>query len=303
MNRDTHTMVQVQIIQDLSRAIEHFRLKQRDRVRKRAHPKLYRFTLEELCDVVYPSYKNLLYGRTQHIPTRATLMRIADYLECTFDERNDILVAARYMPERQDLKGPKLAAAIDHARKIMQLLPFPALVLTRDWKIHDFNSAFLYIYGITDERQIPKKGKSLFHVTFDKRMPFRERSMVSVAEWQKQAISTITGFKHKNLLFRYEEWYRRRVKQCHALPDFSDFWNDSETSVHSQDDPFTSVLAAGPNGVPIRYTKGLLTLFETGCPTLLVYLPADEAARHLFAQMGCATDWSSSFPSLNEGVS
>lgn len=303
MNTDTYTMAQTQIIQDLSQAIEHFRLKQRHRIRKHPHPQQYRFTLEELCDIVYPSYKNLLYGRTKHIPTRATLMRIADYLQCAFDERNDILVAARYMPERQDLKGNKLAAAIDHARQIMRLLPFPALVLTRDWKIHDFNAAFLYIYGITDEGQIPKKGKSLFHVTFDKRMPFRERSMVSVAEWQKQAISTITGFKHKNLLFRYEEWYRRRIKQCHNLPDFTDFWNDSETSSHPENNPFTSVLAAGPNGIPIRYTKGLLTLFETGCPTLLVYLPADEAARHVFAQIGCATDWSPSFPSISGGLS
>ena len=98
MNTETHTMVQVQIIQDLTQAVEQFRFKQRRRIRKEPHPQQYRFTLEELCDIVYPSYKNLLYGRTQQIPTRATLMRIADYLECTFDERNEILVAARYMP-------------------------------------------------------------------------------------------------------------------------------------------------------------------------------------------------------------
>ena len=94
MNTDTHTMAQVQIIQDLSRAIEHFRLKQRHRIRKHPHPQQYRFTLEEVCDIVYPSYKNLLYGRTQHIPTRATLMRIADYLQCTFACSNKHFISA-----------------------------------------------------------------------------------------------------------------------------------------------------------------------------------------------------------------
>ena len=188
---------QTQIISEFTTTVERLRL-QRRRDSIETH---YRYTQEEVCREVYPSYKNLLIGRTQNIPTRSLVMELADYLQCTFDERNDLLIAARYMPERNDLKGEQLEAAIEHARQMMLFLPFPALVLTRDWKIHDYNPAFLGMYGIEDEQQLPKKGKSLFHVTFDPRLPFRERNMVALGEWQKQAASTVGGFKHKNLLF------------------------------------------------------------------------------------------------------
>ena len=291
---------QQQIIQEFTETVERVRLRRRREGKRRNGRRHYRYTQEELCQLAYPSYKNLLIGRTQNIPTRSTVMEIADYLACTFDERNDLLIAARYMPERNDLKGEQLEAAIEHARQMMLFLPFPALILTRDWKIHDYNPAFLGMYGIADEQQVPKKGKSLFHVTFDPRLPFRERNMVDVAEWQKQAAATIGGFKHKNLLFRHEGWYKQRVQHSHTLPDFSDYWNRSRPKSLAEDgDPFTSVIAAGPNGTPIRYTQGLLTLVDTGCPTILLYLPADEAARHVFSEIGCSADWGARLPKLN----
>ncbi|MGB1249850.1 MAG: hypothetical protein ACPG8W_04405 [Candidatus Promineifilaceae bacterium] len=290
---------QTQIISEFTNTVERLRLKRRRGQKRRSGGVSYRYTQEELCQLVYPSYKNLLIGRTQNIPTRSTVMEMADYLQCTFDERNDLLIAARYMPERNDLKGEQLAAAIEHARQIMLFLPYPAMLLTRDWKIHDYNPGFLGMYGINDERQVPKKGKSLFHVTFDPRLPFRERNTVELAEWQKLAASTIGGFKHKNLLFRHEDWYQRRIKHSHALPDFSEYWNHSDAKQMGQSgDSFTGVVAAGPNGVPIRYTQGLLTLVDTGCPTILLYLPADDAARHVFSEIGCATHWNAQLPPL-----
>ncbi len=86
-----------QRITHLVHEIEMLRLK-----RKRSytrHPEGKRFSQDELCNTVYPSYKNMLLGRTQRLPDRAALMQIADYLECTPAERNALLRAAQYAPE------------------------------------------------------------------------------------------------------------------------------------------------------------------------------------------------------------
>ncbi len=86
-----------QRIAHLVHEIEMLRLK-RKRTYQR-HPEGKRFSQDELGNMAYPSYKNMLLARTQRLPDRAALMQIADYLECTPMERNALLRAAQYAPE------------------------------------------------------------------------------------------------------------------------------------------------------------------------------------------------------------
>lgn len=81
-------------------AVEAVRLARRQQVAAHPHPQGKRFSQEELAEAAYPSYKNLINGRTGRLPDRTTLMQIADYLECTLDERNSLLLAAQYAVEK-----------------------------------------------------------------------------------------------------------------------------------------------------------------------------------------------------------
>src|SRR5690348_1747562 len=63
--------------------IEKLRLKRQEEVRNRPHPRLKRFTQQELTDEACPTYKNLLVGRSHRVPSRETIMQIAQYLECS----------------------------------------------------------------------------------------------------------------------------------------------------------------------------------------------------------------------------
>lgn len=87
------------ILPVIAAEIEKLRNHRRERTKTHPHPLGKRFSQEELSESVYPSYKNLLIGRTRRLPDRATLLRIADYLECSFDERQQLLNAAQYAPE------------------------------------------------------------------------------------------------------------------------------------------------------------------------------------------------------------
>src|SRR5690348_11049463 len=92
--------------------IERLRIKRQEEGRDRPHPLLKRFTQQELTDEVCPTYKNLLVGRSHRLPSRESILQIAEYLECSAAERNDLLLAARYLPESLELTGSQLKQAL-----------------------------------------------------------------------------------------------------------------------------------------------------------------------------------------------
>ncbi|GAB4525878.1 MAG: hypothetical protein OHK0046_42210 [Anaerolineae bacterium] len=72
------------------------------------------FTQDEICQLIYPSYKNILIGRSNRLPDRDTVLKLADYLECTPNERNALLRAAYYLPvmESNPARVPAMLLAI-----------------------------------------------------------------------------------------------------------------------------------------------------------------------------------------------
>src|SRR5207302_5936087 len=101
------------VLRDILEEIEALRITRQEEVRDRPHPFLKRFTQQELTDEACPTYKNLLVGRSQRIPSRQTLMQIADYLECGLAQRNNLLLAARYLPESLELEGDALRLTLE----------------------------------------------------------------------------------------------------------------------------------------------------------------------------------------------
>src|SRR5438128_3725909 len=56
------------------------------------------WTQTDMEDMVYSSYKQMRRGRITRPPKREIVMDIADYLNCTMQERNRLLEAAHFAP-------------------------------------------------------------------------------------------------------------------------------------------------------------------------------------------------------------
>ncbi len=93
---------------------------------------------KELEDMVYSSYKRMRQGHITRPPRREVVLEIADYLHCSFEERNRLLIAAHTLPVEQYLTGPALANMVHEIREVACVLPMPALIINRDWQ----NSVF-----------------------------------------------------------------------------------------------------------------------------------------------------------------
>lgn len=93
------------VLQNLLAQIEMVRYERRKMRATMNTQKL--FTQEELTLQVFPSYRNLIVGRSRRIPSRGELIRICEYLECTPEETDAILICARYLPLQEKIRHQK----------------------------------------------------------------------------------------------------------------------------------------------------------------------------------------------------
>jgi len=94
------------------------------------------WTRTEFEDMVYSSYKPMRQGRVTRPPRREIVMEIAEYLNCTLEERNRLLIAAHATPVAPYLTGEKLDEVLQVAIEVARSLPIPAIIINRDWRIH-----------------------------------------------------------------------------------------------------------------------------------------------------------------------
>jgi hypothetical protein len=152
------------------------RIARQQEVRDRPHPLLKRFTQQEVTDEACPTYKNLLVGRSRRVPSQKTIVQIAQYLECSAKERNDLLLAARYLPESLELEGDALRLALEQAQHVMGMLPYPAIIVTHTLSVHVANDAFQRAFEIPPLEALPQPQRHLFHFLFHPDFPMRARS-------------------------------------------------------------------------------------------------------------------------------
>jgi len=252
------------------------------------------WTRDELCDVVYSSYKALLKGAIRRPPKRQVVMELADYLECSLDERNRLLVAARYAPEQPYLQGAQLEHALAVAQTVIDALPFPAHSLTRAWDIHIVNAQLVKLLGITQEQlqSLPAEQRNVLHLVFDPQLPLHALLSPNAEAWDRTARREIYGFKQQNQLCQYDAWYAARIEHLLALPHFAQYWHqtgiDTPPLSTPDHDPFTTYVFefTYPNGTVLHVRSLLIALSDLDYPKVIAYMPADQSTRELYAALG-----------------
>lgn len=272
--------------------IEALRMKRQHELADRPHPFLKRFTQQELNDEAFPSYKNLLVGRSRRIPDRQSILNIAEYLDCTAGERNDLLMAAGYLPIQTELEGRALERALEWAHHTMRGIPFPAMIVTHTQDIKGINEPFSHLFDIPlDRSHDGLMNRVDFHFNSD--LPIRSRSTfdkASFEQWEAHAINGIYAIKQEYILSRYDAWYQKLFHklQQYNVDEYLNVLDAGEAMDHTQ-----TILARTESSgelVPIRYRQVSISAGTRMYPQIAVFLPVDAAARKAFENLGCPTD-------------
>ncbi|MFM9277866.1 hypothetical protein [Paenibacillus jiagnxiensis] len=269
--------------------IEALRMKRQRQLADRPHPSLKRFTQQELNDEAFHSYKNLLVGRSRRIPDRQTMMSIAEYLECTSDERNDLLLAAGYLPVQTELEGRALERALEWAQQTMRAIPFPAMIITHTQDIKGVNERFRRLFDIPLDRSYDGfMNRVDFH--FNPDLPIRPRSTfdkASYEQWEAHAINGINAFKREHILSRYDAWYQKLLYrvQKYNMDEYLTMPDAGEEADHTQ--TILARMESSGELVPVRYRQVSISAVSRVYPQIEVFLPVDAAARQVFKDLGC----------------
>ncbi|QBD76626.1 hypothetical protein EPA93_11670 [Ktedonosporobacter rubrisoli] len=282
------------VLRDLLEEIEVQRLKKQEEVRDCPLPRLKRFTQQELADEACPTYKNLLVGRSLRMPSRQTLTRIANYLECSSTQRNNLLLAARYLPENLELEGDALQLALEQARHLMCTLPYPAMLVTHSLHVEAFNELFQRLFELPPLNTLPHTQRHVFSFFFRHDLPMRERSTFNdeaTLVWQAGVSRSIHLFKHNNRLYQFEPWYQELVEQFCAIADIRQYWDRTPALPAKQGAPSKLILsrnALTEDWQPIQLQHIRISVCTHTYPCIMALLPLDEPARELFTSLGTA---------------
>ncbi|GAB4178251.1 MAG: hypothetical protein Fur005_40470 [Roseiflexaceae bacterium] len=247
----------------------------------------------ELEDTVYSSYKQMRQGRVTRPPRREMVMAIADYLSCTLVERNRLLLAAHTAPISPYLTGDKLAELLPIATSVARQLSIPAMVINRDWCVHDQNAQMLESFAISPEQlaAIPPERRNVLHLLFDPNLPLRPNLAPYPDSWERMARQSIYGFKLANQLCQYEQWYADLVAQLMTLPDFEHHWRTVKVDISFDNDPSAWLRSPavtvdvalarpepGTQHARLRPLVISIGYFQFDFPLVLAFLPAELGA-------------------------
>ena len=231
-------------------------------------------------------------------PRHEKVMEIADYLNCTLDERNRLLVAAHATPVAPYLTGDKLDEVLQVAIGVAQTLPIPAIIINRDWRVHYINVHALTLNGVSPEQvaAIPANQLNILHLLFDPNLPLYPHLSQNRASWVRMVRQTIYGFRQANLLCQFEPWYQMLIHQLMALPAFEEHWRTVNVGAAFDTDPSARAQAASvvvetvvPNRTEHATLRPLLIsvgYFQFDFPQIVAFLPADDNSRAIMREIG-----------------
>jgi transcriptional regulator with XRE-family HTH domain len=182
------------------------------------------------------------------VPSRETLIGIAEALEIPYRDRNSLLLAAGYAPmyedagwDEQDLRSVTEALK----RMLRQHEPFPALVMDRYWNVLQTNTAAPRFFNSFVDLSARPQPRNLLHLMFD---PAGMRSFI--ANWEEVARTLIQRVYRESVGRVMDEKSQDLISALLAYPGTKPEWRNSPVQSAPSDLPV----------IPIRFMKDGETL-------------------------------------------
>lgn len=251
------------------------------------------YTSTQIRQKIYGTFADLKGEKIRKLPSRDMIMQIADYLDCTIEQRNKLLSICEYVQVPIRETGERLEVALSVAEEVLKESAYPGYVINRDWDIHIINAGLLQFIGMSPEmfKAIDLKRRNVLQIIFDPDLGVRHGLEVSEADWLYIARRNIYGFKYVNQFSQREPWFQERVERWHTLPDFEQLWRETnlDTPISYDDDgtpfAFYKTTMQTPKGI-IRFRSVLSSLGNYDYPQVVTYQPVDTQSKLVYLELG-----------------
>ncbi|MFB9978147.1 helix-turn-helix domain-containing protein [Mesorhizobium kowhaii] len=158
------------------------------------------------------------------VPSRQTLMAIAQALDMPLRDRNTLLLAAGYAPmfSESAWDSAEMTSVTNALRRMLrQHEPFPALVMDRYWNVLMANESAPRFFGCFIDMGARQGPRNMLHLMFDPQgmRPF-------VANWQDVARSLFERVYRESLGRVVDEKTKALLAELLAYPDVNSDWKN-----------------------------------------------------------------------------
>jgi transcriptional regulator with XRE-family HTH domain len=218
------------------------------------------------------------------VPSRPTLLGIAQALEIPLRERNALLLAAGYAPLYSDEawnsdEMKSVSKALE--RMIAQHEPYPAIVMDRYWNVLRTNDAAPRFFNCFIDLSARPAPRNLLHLMFDPQgmRPF-------VADWATLARSLLQRVHREAVGHSVDQKTKDLLAELAAYPEVQSDWTAPESSSALPVIPLSFI----KDGAVMSYFSLVTTV---GTPQTIAaqelriecMYPADEATEALHAKL------------------
>jgi len=186
------------------------------------------------------------------VPSRETILRLAEELDLPLRERNHLLLAAGYAPVYSEapFDSPEMSAVREAVRQVLRgHEPYPAVVVDRNWNLLDSNSGVaLLTEGVEPELLAPPANVLRISLHPDGLAP----RIANLGEWRAHLLGRL-----------------KRQVSLTAEPELIRLLEELRTYPCEQPEPEVEIPGAGDIVVPLRIHHGEgqegleLTFFST----------------------------------------
>ena len=218
------------------------------------------------------------------VPSRQTLLHIAEGLDVPLREQDALLLAAGYAPMRAEggLDAPDMRSVTSALERMLrQQEPFPAVVMDRHWNVLMANGAVTRFLGCFIDMAARKGPRNLLHLMFDP-----EGMRPFLANWEDVARSLL-GRVHRESIGRVvDEQTKELVAMLLAYPNVKAEWREPVSA------GATPVIPLGfvKDGIVLNFFSMVTTV---GAPRTIAaqelriecMFPADDATEVAYTRM------------------
>ena len=268
---------EVRLLRQCVGEIESVRRRRQAACRTELHSALKRFTQQELAEEACPTYKNLLMGRSNRLPSRTTILRIAEYLECTLAEQNDLLISAGYLPQAVWMREDLFRRALEQAKTIASHSLLPSLVCGPDLQVIYINTIGKKFTLRGDVEKLSDLERCIGGACFVPDSYSRYAHSPSHDDWKRNASMGVRVYRSMTRPFQFEPWYKDRLERLKRLPDFQTFWDESAT-IEQASESTGQCRSYLVNGL-IALSGVTMNVGGIGGPIVHTVTPVNDAAR------------------------
>lgn len=219
-------------------------------------------------------------------PSRTFIVRLADILKLTDEEKNHLMLVGNYLPDKNEIIKVR-----EILKKQVHSWQYPVKVYDFSWRLIDLNQKTLDVYQQNSSvySTILHSDVTILDVIFHPEFILNKfKNKEEEKKRRNFLISALANYKRFNRTRTNEDWYIGQIRRLMPIPIFKELWqelsvNNTEISISLGNFGYKSILNHNFSGKYLNFYYFIEPIIKDPRIFIEINIPADAKTYEFFA--------------------